>query len=43
MPDGKEEREERKARIEAEKTAARPSDRYDEQPIDEGQPERGGS
>ena len=43
MPDGKEEREERKARLEAEKKATRPNDRYDEEPVYEGQPERGGS
>jgi len=43
MPDGKEEREERKARLEAEKKPARPNDRYDEEPVYEGQPERFGS
>jgi hypothetical protein len=43
MPDGKEEREERKARLEAEKKSTRPNDRSDEEPVYEGQPERGGS
>ena len=43
MPDGKEESEQPKARLEAEKKSTRPSDRYDEDPVYEGQPERRGS
>jgi hypothetical protein len=43
MADGKEEREERKASLEAEKKPAHPNDRYDEEPVYEGRPERGGS
>jgi hypothetical protein len=43
MADGKEEREERKARLEAEKKPVRPGESHDPEPIYEGQPERGGS
>ena len=43
MADGKEEREERKTRLEEKKKAAPGGDGYDEEPVYEGQPERGGS
>ena len=42
MADGKEEREERKARLE-EKKKSTGGDSRDEEPIYEGQPEKGGS
>jgi hypothetical protein len=43
MADGKEEREERKARLEEKKKDFRRADGYDEEPAYEGQPEKGGS
>lgn len=43
MADGKEEREERKARLEEKKKDTRRVDGYDEEPVYEGQPEKGGS
>lgn len=43
MADGKEEREESKARQEEKKTGTRRGEYHDEEPIYEGQPERGGS
>ena len=42
MADGKEEREERKARLEEKKKDLR-GESYDEEPVYEGQPEKGGS
>jgi len=42
MADGKEEREERKARLE-EESRTRPGDRHDYEPVYEGEPEEGGS
>ena len=43
MADGKEEREERKARLEEKKKDMRRGENYDEEPVYEGQPEKGGS
>lgn len=43
MADGKEEREERKARLEEKKKDPRRGESYDEEPVYEGQPEKGGS
>jgi hypothetical protein len=43
MADGKEEQEERKARLEEQKKANRGGDSHDEEPAYEGQPEKGGS
>jgi hypothetical protein len=43
MADGKEEREERKARLEEKKKDVDRGHGYDEEPIYEGQPEKGGS
>lgn len=43
MADGKEEREESKARLEEKKTGTRRGECHDDEPIYEGQPERGGS
>jgi len=43
MADGKEEREEQKARLEEEKKVARQGDGNDREPVFEGQPEKGGS
>ena len=43
MADGKEEREERKARLEEKKKDIRRGDSSDEEPVYEGQPEKGGS
>lgn len=43
MADGKEEREERKARLEEKKKDNHRRDSYDEEPVYEGQPEKGGS
>ena len=43
MADGKEEREERKARLEEKKRETRGGDGHDEEPVYEGQPEKGGS
>jgi hypothetical protein len=43
MADGKEEREARKARLEAEKNPPRPADTRNSEPDYEGEPERGGS
>jgi hypothetical protein len=43
MADGKEEREERKARLEEKRKNTRRGDSYDEEPIYEGQPEKGGT
>ena len=43
MADGKEEREERKARLEEKKKDNRRGENYDGEPVYEGQPERGGS
>ena len=42
MADGKEEREERKARLEEEK-CKHPEDSHNDEPVYEGQPEKGGS
>ena len=43
MADGKEEREERKARVEEEANHIHPGDGHNDEPVYEGQPERGGS
>lgn len=43
MADGKEEREESKARLEEQKKAIRRGEGYDREPVYEGQPEKGGS
>ena len=43
MADGKEENEERKARLEEEKKGSRFGDSQDSEPVYEGQPEAGGS
>ncbi|HWE48856.1 MAG TPA: hypothetical protein VG273_03655 [Bryobacteraceae bacterium] len=43
MADGKEENEERKARLEQEKKGAGQGESHDQEPVYEGQPERGGS
>jgi hypothetical protein len=43
MADGKEEREESKARVEEKKTRSRQGEFDDEEPAYEGQPEKGGS
>jgi hypothetical protein len=43
MADGKEEREERKARLEEEKKGIRSGDIHGQEPVNEGQPEKGGS
>jgi len=43
MADGKEEREEHKARLEERKKDFLRPDYYDEEPVWEGRPERGGS
>lgn len=43
MADGKEEREERKARFKEKEKGTRGGDGYDEEPVYEGQPEKGGS
>jgi len=43
MADGKEEREERKARFEEEKRGIGRDDSHEEEPVYDGQPEKGGS
>jgi hypothetical protein len=47
MADGKEEREERKARLEEQRKSngktTRDNDSFDQEPADDGRPERGGS
>lgn len=43
MADGKEEREERKARLEEKNKDSRRGDACDEEPVYQGQPEKGGS
>ena len=43
MADGKEEREEQKTRLEEQKKGTRRDERYDQEPVYEGQPEKGGS